>query len=109
MLDPSTWPEYCDAHVSGSGERAHAWLELQRHLLFMYSSCGWFFDDAAGHETLIVLRHARRAVELVIELGGPDLDAMMADTLAPMYSDKHALDGRTIWRELAVRGAPSLD
>jgi alpha-amylase/alpha-mannosidase (GH57 family) len=109
LLDPSTWPAFCTEHVIGSAERAHTWLELQRHLMFMYSSCGWFFDDAAGHETLIVLRHARRAVELLVELGGPDLDIMVADTLAPMYSDKHALEGRVIWRELAVRGAPALD
>ncbi len=108
LLDRAAWAEFRRTHVAGSAERAHAWLEMQRHLLFMYSSCGWFFDDAAGHETLIVLRHARRAVELVVELGGPNFDDLMADSLAPMYSDKYGMDGRAIWREFAVRDAPVL-
>ncbi len=109
LLDRSAWAAFCESHVAGSPERALLWLELQRHLLFMYSSCGWFFDDAAGHETVIVLRHARRAAELVVELGGPDLDGLMADSLAPMFSDKYGIDGRAIWHDLAVRDAPRLD
>jgi alpha-amylase/alpha-mannosidase (GH57 family) len=102
------WDRFGSEHVVGGigGERsARCWLELQRHLLFMYSSCGWFFDDAAGHETLIVLRHARRAIELVVELGGPDLDALVADSLAPMWSDVHGIDGRAVWYDLAVPAA----
>ena len=71
----------------------------------MYSSCGWFFDDAAGHETLIVLRHARRAIELLTELGGPDLNASFADAIATMHSDMYHLDGRVIWNELVVSQA----
>ena len=105
LLDRAAWPAFMRTHVVGSAERARRWLELQRHLLFMYSSCGWFFDDAAGHETLIVLRHALRAVEIVLELGGPDLDPMMSDALAPMFSDKYGIDGRAIWAELSVRDA----
>jgi len=30
----------------------------------MFTSCGWFFDDIAGLESLIVLRSAARAIEL---------------------------------------------
>lgn len=102
IVEPSTWPEFARQHVSGDHELARTWLELQRHLLTMYSSCGWFFDDAAGHETLIVLRHARRAVELIKQLGGPDLDSTMSGLVAPMYSDATHLDGAHIWEQLAV-------
>ena len=63
----------------------------------MYSSCGWFFDDAAGHETLIVLRHARRGIELVRDLYGLDCEPEFVSRLAPMVSDVHGLDGRDIW------------
>jgi len=38
--------------------------EMQRHALRMFTSCGWFFDDVAGLETLICLRSAARAIEL---------------------------------------------
>ncbi len=39
-------------------------MELQRHLQLMYTSCGWFFNDVAGIETLQVLGYAARALEL---------------------------------------------
>lgn len=41
-----------------------ALFEAQRHVLRMFTSCGWFFDDLAGIETLICLRSAVRALEL---------------------------------------------
>ncbi len=105
LLDAATWPAFSARHVraAGDSDRARGWLELQRHLLFMYSSCGWFFDDAAGHEALISLRHARRAVEVVVELGGPDLDRVVGEALAPMHSDLYNLDGRAIWNDLTRR------
>lgn len=39
-------------------------LELQRHLLLMYTSCGWFFDDISGSETVQTLLYAGRAIQL---------------------------------------------
>jgi alpha-amylase/alpha-mannosidase (GH57 family) len=39
-------------------------LEMQRHVLLMYTSCGWFFADVAGLETLQVLKYAARALQL---------------------------------------------
>lgn len=39
-------------------------LEMQRHALLMYTSCGWFFADLAGLETLQVMEYAARALQL---------------------------------------------
>ncbi|MFP3868977.1 MAG: DUF3536 domain-containing protein, partial [Desulfobacteraceae bacterium] len=39
-------------------------LEMQRHALLMYTSCGWFFNDLAGLETIQVLKYAARALQL---------------------------------------------
>lgn len=39
-------------------------LEMERNALRMFTSCGWFFDDVAGIETLQCLRYAARAIEL---------------------------------------------
>jgi hypothetical protein len=39
-------------------------LEMERHALLMYTSCGWFFADLAGLETLQVLKYAARALQL---------------------------------------------
>ena len=42
-------------------------LETQRHAMLMYTSCGWFFDDISGIETVQVLQYAGRAVQLAKE------------------------------------------
>jgi len=47
-------------------------LELERHLLLMYTSCGWFFDEVTGPETVQVLEYAARAVQLGQQLFGGD-------------------------------------
>jgi len=47
-------------------------LELQRHLMLMYTSCGWFFDEPTGPETIQVLQYAARAVQLGQQLFGDD-------------------------------------
>ncbi|MEW6388141.1 MAG: DUF3536 domain-containing protein [Thermodesulfobacteriota bacterium] len=39
-------------------------LEMQRHVMLMYTSCGWFFADLSGLETLQVLKYAARALQL---------------------------------------------
>ncbi len=39
-------------------------LEMQRHALLMYTSCGWFFDEVSGLETTQCLRYAARALQL---------------------------------------------
>jgi hypothetical protein len=53
-------------------------LESQRAALTMYTSCGWFFNDISGIETLQVMRYAGRAVELANELGlAPPLETFL--------------------------------
>jgi alpha-amylase/alpha-mannosidase (GH57 family) len=43
-------------------------LELQRHAMLMFTSCGWFFDDISGIETIQILQYAGRAIQLAEEL-----------------------------------------
>ena len=43
-------------------------LELERQLQLMYTSCGWFFSDVSGIETVQVLRYSGRAVQLAKDL-----------------------------------------
>ena len=49
-------------------------LEMQRHALRMYTSCGWFFADLAGLETILALQHAARAIQLAEELTGEEIE-----------------------------------
>ncbi len=73
-------------------------MELQRQLLLMYTSCGWFFDDLAGIETIQVIRYAGRAVQLARELFGEDLEEPFLERLARARSNNPAMgDGRAIY------------
>jgi len=53
--------------------RALTHLELQRMLLLMYTSCGWFFNDISGIETTQILKYAARAMDLMDQLGLPSV------------------------------------
>jgi alpha-amylase/alpha-mannosidase (GH57 family) len=50
-------------------ERIVQLLEMQRSALLMFTSCGWFFSDLAGIETIQVLRYAARVLDLQHQLG----------------------------------------
>jgi alpha-amylase/alpha-mannosidase (GH57 family) len=50
-------------------------LEMQRQLMLLYTSCGWFFDEISGIETVQVLMYAARAMQLAHEALGLDLEA----------------------------------
>jgi len=48
--------------------RALMLLEMQRSALLMFTSCGWFFSDLAGIETIQVMRYAARVIDLLDQL-----------------------------------------
>ncbi len=43
-------------------------LEMQRYTMLMYTSCGWFFDEISGIETVQVMTYAARAMQLAHDL-----------------------------------------
>jgi hypothetical protein len=45
-------------------------MEMQRHTQLMYTSCGWFFDDISGIETVQVMAYAARALRLAADIFG---------------------------------------
>jgi len=49
-------------------------LEMQRHAMLMYTSCGWFFDEISGIEGVQVLQYAARAMQLAREITGKDFE-----------------------------------
>ncbi len=49
-------------------------LEMQRNAMLMYTSCGWFFDDISGIETVQIMQYAGRAIQLAGEVGDTDLE-----------------------------------
>ncbi len=71
--------------------RALTLLESQRCALVMYTSCGWFFNDISGIETVQVLRYAGRVIELLDEL---KLDAPSAQFLEILSAAESNINGQ---------------
>ena len=72
-----------------------------------YASCGWFFDDVAGLESVLILRHAARVLELLEQVGAPSPRDEFETILARAKSnDPERGNGRDVFRKQAVR-APS--
>ena len=85
--------------------RALRLLELQRHLMLMYTSCGWFFDEPTGTETVQVLQYAARAVQLGQQLFGRDCETEFLKRLELVQSNIFEFgNGRDIY-ERFVRPA----
>lgn len=80
-------------------------LELQRHAMLMYTSCGWFFADLSGIETVQVLQYAGRAIHLAQEVAGDGVEDGFLLELADARSNLPAMgDGRAIY-DRTVRDA----
>ena len=77
-------------------------LEMQRHAMLMYTSCGWFFDDLSGIETVQVIKYAARALQLGEEFGGRFEDEFTRRLAAAKSNVRQWRDGMTVYRR-AVR------
>jgi alpha-amylase/alpha-mannosidase (GH57 family) len=80
-------------------------LELQRHSMLMYTSCGWFFDDLSGLETVQVMQYADRMMQLSSEVFGYDLESALLEQLAKAKSNlpDHP-DGAHIYEQFVKPG-----
>lgn len=90
------WNAACDALLSaharrpldaGDRVRALSLLSLQRHAVLMYASCGWFFNDLAGLETVHVLRYAGRVLDDLASLSLPSPEAGFLSILSEAKSN----------------------
>lgn len=101
VLDPSQRADFLDRHLVPGGDAVEALtlLEMQREALAMYTSCGWFFWDLAGIETLQVMRHASHCMERLAQVGD---EAPLAEFLrvldTAVSNDPAEGSGGSIWK-----------
>ncbi|MDG6256725.1 MAG: DUF3536 domain-containing protein [Methanomicrobiaceae archaeon] len=62
-------------------------MEMHRHAMLMGTSCGWFFYDISGIETVQVLKNAARVMHLLREAGAEDPEPAFLATLARAESN----------------------
>jgi alpha-amylase/alpha-mannosidase (GH57 family) len=86
-------------------------LELERHAQLMYTSCGWFFDDISGIETVQIIAYAGRVLQLAYKLFGESAANLEADFLEVLSRAKSnatdIADGAEVYRRFV--NAASLD
>ena len=98
--------------------RAIKLLEMQRHALLMYTSCGWFFDEISGTEAVQVLMYAGRVIQLAEELCDAELEPAFLEQLARAPSnlphlhasgrevyEKYVAPTRLAWQNIAAHYA----
>jgi len=77
-------------HPLSEDERVRALelMEMQRHAQLMYTSCGWFFDDIGGIETVQIIAYAARVLQLAKQVFGQPADALEPAFLRRMAEAK---------------------
>ncbi len=93
--------KHASRELSGEEETiALKLLELQRHAMLMYTSCGWFFDELSGLETTQVIQYAGRAIQLAQEFDGKGIEEHFLSLLESAKSNlpEHR-DGRHIYEK----------
>ncbi|MEO0373345.1 MAG: DUF3536 domain-containing protein [Cyanobacteria bacterium P01_A01_bin.17] len=84
-------------------------LEMQRHTLLMYTSCGWFFAELSRPEGVQILRYAARAIALAADITGVDLEADFIQRLALAPSNVDAFqNGAGVYEQLVKPSQVSL-
>jgi alpha-amylase/alpha-mannosidase (GH57 family) len=75
-------------------------LEVQREAMLMYTSCGWFFDELSGIETVQVLLYAGSAIRLAEDIDVEELETGFLERLEPAKSNiPENGDGRLIYEK----------
>lgn len=76
-------------------------LEMERNAMLMYTSCGWFFDDICGIETVRIMQYAARAIQLAKEVDGKDFEPRFKDILEKASTNvKEFANGREAYEAL---------
>jgi len=94
-------------------------LELERHAQLMYTSCGWFFDDISGIETVQIIAYAGRVLQLAHKLFGDpvlfgsaasDLEAEFLAVLATAKSNNPDIaNGAEVYRRFVTAARLDLE
>ncbi|MCA1826044.1 MAG: DUF3536 domain-containing protein [Myxococcales bacterium] len=96
--------------LNGPAVKALQLLEMQRQAMLMYTSCGWFFSEISGLETVQILKYAARALQLARDSCGADLedDFKAALERAPSNLSEYG-NGRRVYEECVQPSIAALE
>jgi len=106
VLDPAAGrQEFLDRHARAGPAnsdlpRFFQLLEMQRCSMLMFTSCGWFFDDISGLESVILLKYAARAMQLARMTGSAPLEDSFLQLLEKAPGNrKEFANGAEVYRK----------
>ncbi|MCS7233246.1 MAG: DUF3536 domain-containing protein [Synergistetes bacterium] len=78
-------------------------LELQRMKMFAQTSCGWFFSDISGTETVQILTYASRCIFLYKEISGIDIESSFKEILKRAIGNRPKFhNGEVVYEKLVM-------
>ena len=85
----SSLGQFLSRHANGGADTRTILelMEMQRNAMLMYTSCGWFFNDVSGIETVQVLHYAGRVIQLAERIAGTSIEPRFLDLLTPAVSN----------------------
>ncbi|MGH2817157.1 MAG: DUF3536 domain-containing protein [Actinomycetota bacterium] len=107
VIGRTEWDELIAREASGplddaARKTAQALLQLQESSMSMFTSCGWFFNDIGGIETIQILRYAARTLDLMESLDQPTPEKAMLEQLEQAKSNDPELGtGADVYRQTA--------
>lgn len=88
-------------HLLKEKSKALRLLETQKYMLYMYTSCGWFFSELSGIETLQNLKYAAKAISLASHFDEFILSSEYYDFLEQAKSNlDNRKNGRQLYQEI---------
>lgn len=84
-------------------------LEMQRNRMLMFTSCGWFFDDLTGIESLQVLQYAARVLQLACPFDPGLLEDFLKELSLAVSNVRPYIRGDELLKEKVLPLTTSLD
>ncbi|HVN26874.1 MAG TPA: DUF3536 domain-containing protein, partial [Candidatus Binataceae bacterium] len=83
--------------------RALTLLEMQRNAMLVYTSCGWFFNELSGIETVQTMKYAGRTMDLMESLGLPTPHDRFLEVLSQAKSNLPEMgNGADVFRRFVM-------
>lgn len=102
ILDRSHIGEFLKENTKNLSEKeeikALKLMEIQRQAMLMYTSCGWFFNEISGIETVQIMKYAARAMQLAKDFSDENLEEEFLEILKEAKSNIPGYgNGKDIW------------
>ncbi|MFH1353373.1 MAG: DUF3536 domain-containing protein, partial [bacterium] len=83
-------------------------FEMLRQTLFTFTSCGWFWAEISGIETVQNMAFAARAIEIYKKLTGEDIEPEFLKILKKAPSNADFSDGADVFKQCAATQKESI-